>query len=214
MARYERESAPQKPEAAVKIAELTKGLFKENPLFVIVLGVCPSLATSGSLQTAVAMGIAALFVCVGSNVVISMIRKAVPGGVRIACYIVVIATFVTITDLFLKAYFPDISRTIGIFIPLIVVNCIMLGRAEAFACKNTVGDSFLDGVGMGLGYMMALLLLGFIRELSGSGSLFGHKVLAGYDPMTVMISPPGAFLLLGILLGVFKWLQLRRAAAK
>jgi len=198
----------------VNLRELTKGFFRENPLFVIVLGVCPSLATSGSLQTALAMGIAVIFVCVGSNVFISLIRKAVPGGVRIACYIVVISTFVTITDLFLKAYFPDISRTIGIFIPLIVVNCIMLGRAEAFASKNTVMDSLLDGIGMGCGYTLALLLMGVIRELSGSGTLFGIKVLPGYNPMTVMVSPPGAFLLLGILLGFFKWMQLRKAAAK
>ena len=198
----------------MNIRELTKGFIRENPLFVIVLGVCPSLATSGSLQTAVAMGIAVIFVCVGGNVVISMIRKLVPGGVRIACYIVVISTFVTITDLFLKAYFPAISRTIGIFIPLIVVNCIMLARAEAFACKNTVMDSLLDGIGMGCGYTMALLLMGLIRELSGSGTLWGHKVLGSYNPMTVMISPPGAFLLLGMLLGFFKWIQLRKAAAK
>jgi len=201
-------------ECKVNLRELTKGFFRENPLFVIVLGVCPSLATSGSLQTALAMGIAVIFVCVGSNVFISLIRKAVPGGVRIACYIVVISTFVTITDLFLKAYFPDISRTIGIFIPLIVVNCIMLGRAEAFASKNTVMDSLLDGIGMGCGYTLALLLMGVIRELSGSGTLFGIKVLPGYNPMTVMVSPPGAFLLLGILLGFFKWMQLRKAAAK
>jgi len=198
----------------VDIRELTKGLFRQNPLFVIVLGVCPSLATSGSLETALAMGIAATFVCVGSNVFISLIRNVVPGGVRIACYIVVISTFVTVTDLFLKAYFPDISRTIGIFIPLIVVNCIMLGRAEAFASKNTVMNSLLDGVGMGCGFTLALLLLGFIRELSGSGKLMGYTVLPGYNPMTVMISPPGAFLLLGLLLGFFNWMQLRKAAAK
>ncbi|MBM4034385.1 MAG: electron transport complex subunit RsxE [Planctomycetes bacterium] len=194
--------------------ELTKGFFKENPLFVIVLGVCPSLATSGSLDTALAMGIAATFVCVGSNVFISLIRKIVPGGVRIACYIVIISTFVTITDLVLKAKFKIISDTIGIFIPLIVVNCIMLGRAEAYACKNTVANSLLDGIGMGLGYTMALLLMGTIRELSGRGSLFGNKLLPGYNPMGVMVSPPGAFLLLGLLLGIFKWLQLRKAAAK
>jgi len=195
----------------VDIRELTKGFFRENPLFVIVLGVCPSLATSGSLNTAVAMGIAATFVCVGSNVVISLLRKLVPSGVRIACFIVVIASFVTITDLFLKAYFPGISRTIGIFIPLIVVNCIMLGRAEAFASKNTVGNSFLDGLGMGIGFTMALLLLAFIRELLGSGTLMGYKVLPGYNPMTVMISAPGAFLVLGLLLGFFNWMKLRRA---
>lgn len=195
----------------LNLGELTKGFFRENPLFVIVLGVCPSLATSGSLQTALAMGAAVIFVCVGSNVVISMIRKIVPGGVRIACYIVVIASFVTITDLFLKAYFPTISKTIGIFIPLIVVNCIMLARAEAFASKNTVLDSFLDGVGMGIGYTMALVLLATIREAMGNGTLFGYKLSEAYNPMTVMISAPGAFLLLGILLGFFKWLQLRKA---
>ncbi len=201
-------------EAHVKIGELTKGFFRENPLFVIVLGVCPSLATSGSMETAIAMGVAVIFVCVGGNVGIALIRNVIPGGVRIACYIVVISTFVTITDLFLKAYFPDISKTIGIFIPLIVVNCIMLGRAEAFACKNTVMDSLLDGVGMGCGYTLALLLMASIRELSGSGTLFGAKLLPGYNPMTVMISPPGAFILLGLLLGLFKWMQLRKAAAK
>ncbi len=195
----------------MNIRELTKGFFRENPLFVIVLGVCPSLATSGSLQTALAMGAAVIFVCVGGNVVISMIRKTVPGGVRIACYVVVIATFVTVTDLFLKAYFPAISRTIGIFIPLIVVNCIMLARAEAFACKNTVMDSFLDGLGMGIGYTMALVLLAVIRESTGNGTLFGHKLSDAYNPMTVMISAPGAFILLGLLLGFFKWMQLRRA---
>lgn len=199
---------------SVNIRELTKGFIRQNPLFVIVLGVCPSLATSGSLETAVAMGIAVIFVCVGGNVGIALLRKIIPSGVRIACYIVVISTFVTIADLVLKAYFPDISRTIGIFIPLIVVNCIMLARAEAFACKNTVMDSLLDGLGMGCGYTLALILMGFIRELSGSGSLFGVKLLGGYNPMTVMISPPGAFVLLGMLLGFFKWVQLRKAAAK
>jgi Na+-translocating ferredoxin:NAD+ oxidoreductase subunit E len=201
-------------ETRVNIRELTKGLVRENPLFVIVLGTCPSLATSGSVETALAMGIAAAFVCVGGNVFISMIRKVIPDGVRIACYIVVISTFVTITDLFLKAYFPAISQTIGIFIPLIVVNCIMLARAEAFANKNTVMDSLLDGIGMGCGYTLALLLMSFVRELSGSGSLLGVKLLPGYNPMTVLISPPGAFLLLGLLLGLFKWVQLRKAAAK
>lgn len=195
----------------MKIGELTKGLFRENPLFVIVLGVCPALATSGSLATALAMGAAVIFVCVGSNVVISLIRNIVPGGVRIACFIVVIATFVTVIDLFLKAYFPGISRTIGIFIPLIVVNCIMLGRAEAFASRNSVGNAFLDGLGMGIGFTMALVLLAIIRETTGNGTLLGYRLSAAYNPMRVMAGAPGAFILLGLVLGVFKWLKLRKA---
>ena len=196
------------------LRELTKGIIAENPLFVIVLGVCPSLATSAGLKTAFAMGIAAMFVVIGSNVIISLIRKVVPGGVRIPCFIIVIATFVTIVDLTLKATAPDISETIGIFIPLIVVNCIMLGRAEAFASKNTVGDSLLDGIGMGIGYLLALLLLGVIRELLGRGTLWDYNVVgASFNPVSVMSIAPGAFLVLGLLLGFFKWVgQLRKAS--
>jgi len=198
----------------VQMRELTKGIFSSNPLFVIVLGVCPSLATSGEMKTAFAMSIAAAFVLLGSNVFIALIRNVVPGGVRIPCYIIVICTFVTIADLTLKATAPAISDTIGIFIPLIVVNCIMAGRAEAYALKNTVFNSLLDAIGMGIGYMLALLLLSFIRELAGHGTLFGFPQggIPYYKPMSVMSIAPGAFLLLGLLLGFFAWLRgLRKA---
>ncbi len=192
--------------------ELTKGIIRSNPIFVLLLGLCPTLATSSSLQTAVAMGIAASFVLICSNVVISLIRGVVPKGVRIPCYIVVIASFVTIADLVLKANFPAISAQIGIFIPLIVVNCIILGRAEAFASKNSVGNSLLDGIGMGIGFTLSLVLLATIRELFGAGKLWGHLVLPGYRPMTVLVGAPGAFLVLGLLLGLFNWLgQMRKA---
>jgi len=192
--------------------ELTKGVIRSNPIFVLLLGLCPTLATSSSLQTAVAMGVAASFVLICSNVVISLIRGFVPKGVRIPCYIVVIASFVTIADLVLKATFPAISDQIGIFIPLIVVNCIILGRAEAFASKNPVGNSLLDGIGMGIGFTLGLILLATIRELFGAGKLWGQVVLPGYRPMAVLVGAPGAFLVLGLLLGFFNWLgQMRKA---
>lgn len=195
------------------IRELTKGIVRSNPIFVLLLGICPTLATSNSLATAVAMGLAATFVLVCSNVVIAVIRNAVPKGVRIPCYIVVIASFVTIADLMLQAHFPAVSEEIGIFIPLIVVNCIILGRAEAFASKNTIRASLLDGAGMGIGFTLGLMLVAFVRELFGSNSLFGHQgILGSYQPMSVLIQAPGAFLLLGLMLGLFNWIgQLRKA---
>jgi len=197
----------------VEVGELTKGVIRSNPIFVLLLGICPTLATSSSLQTAVAMGLAAAFVLVCSNIVIALIRNLVPKGVRIPCYIVVIASFVTMADLFLKAKAPDISSRIGIFIPLIVVNCIILGRAEAYASKNSVGNSLLDGVGMGIGFTLGLMLLAVIREVLGANSLWGHKgVLGSYNPMSVLIMAPGAFLLLGLLLGLFNWLGALRKA--
>ncbi|MFP4057031.1 MAG: electron transport complex subunit RsxE [Candidatus Brocadiia bacterium] len=193
--------------------ELTKGIIRSNPIFVLLLGLCPALATSSGMETAFAMGLAATFVLVSSNVVVSSIRTLVPKGVRIPCFIVVIATFVTIADLVLKARFPDVSAAIGIFIPLIVVNCIILGRAEAFASKQAVGSSALDGVGMGIGFTLALLVVAFVRELLGAGKLFGHTVLPGYNPMVVLVMAPGAFIVLGLLLGFFNWLgELRRAS--
>jgi electron transport complex protein RnfE len=196
----------------VAVDELTKGIIRSNPIFVLLLGICPTLATSSSMETAFAMGLAATFVLVCSNLVISALRNAIPKGVRIPCFIVVIATFVTIADLVMKAEAPAVSDQIGIFVPLIVVNCIILGRAEAFASKNGVGASFLDGVGMGIGFTLGLLLLAAIRELLGSGSLWGCPVLGSYNPMAVMIMAPGAFLLLGFLLGLFNWVgELRKA---
>jgi electron transport complex protein RnfE len=148
-----------------------------------------------------------------SNVVISFIRSTVPKGVRIPCYIVVIASFVTIADLFLKAKFPTVSKEIGIFVPLIVVNCIILGRAEAYASKNGVGNSLLDGIGMGIGFTLGLMLLAVVRELLGNNSLWGYKhILGSYRPMSVLIMAPGAFLLLGLSLGLFNWLgELKKA---
>jgi len=198
----------------VQVDELTKGFVRSNPIFVLLLGLCPTLATSSSLQTGLAMGLAATFVLVCSNVVISVIRGVVPKGVRIPCYIVVIATFVTMADLFLKAKAPAISEQIGIFIPLIVVNCIILGRAEAYASKNSVAASLLDGIGMGIGFTGGLMLIAFVRELFGNGTLWGRPVLAavGYRPMTVLVLAPGAFLILGLMLGLFNWIgELRKA---
>ncbi|NQT88023.1 electron transport complex subunit E [bacterium] len=196
----------------MQVEELTKGILRSNPIFVLLLGLCPALATSGSLDTALAMGLAATFVLICSNAVISVMRTVVPGGVRIPCYIVIVATFVTVADLGLQAWFPSVSKAIGIFIPLIVVNCIILGRAEAFASKNSVGASVLDGIGMGLGFTGALMLVAFVRELLGAGTLFGRQVFADYNPMTVIGSAPGAFIVLGLLLGMFNWIgELRRA---
>ncbi|MBN1232044.1 MAG: electron transport complex subunit E [Candidatus Coatesbacteria bacterium] len=197
------------------MGELTKGFFKENPIFVIMLGMCPTLATSTSMSNAVGMGIAATFVLVCSNILISILRKIIPNTIRIPCYIVVIAAFVTIVDLSMKAWFPELSKSLGIFIPLIVVNCIILGRAEAFAGKNGIIASTLDGIGMGIGFTMALLLLAFIRELTGTGKLFNIVILPEnyFNPALIMILPPGAFLVLGSLMALFAWLRLRKEKA-
>jgi Na+-translocating ferredoxin:NAD+ oxidoreductase subunit E len=193
--------------------ELTKGLIRTNPVFVLVLGCCPTIATSVEIRTAIAMGIAASFVLIGSNVIISSLRRLVPGGIRIPCYVIVIATFVTIVDLFLKAEAPAISAQIGIFIPLIVVNCIVMGRAEAFAQKNSVWNSFLDGVGMGMGFTLALLLIATLRESLGKGTLAGITLLKDFQPLTVLGQAPGGFLCMGLLLGLFRWIGgLRKAA--
>ena len=184
------------------LSNLTRGLFRENPTFVIVLGMCPTLATTSSAINGMGMGLATLFVLMGSNVVISLIARFIPDKVRIPSYIVVIATFVTIIDLLMQAYTQSLYETLGIFIPLIVVNCIVLGRAEAFANKNGVFDSLLDAVGMGLGFTLALTLLGSIRELLGSGSIFDFKFIQG-DAILVFILAPGAFIVLGYLIALF-----------
>lgn len=192
--------------------DLTNGIVRTNPVFVLLLGLCPTLATSSSLKTAVAMGLATAFVLAASNFVIAIIRGVIPKGVRIPCYIVVIATFVTIADLCMQAHAPQVSEQIGIFIPLIVVNCIILGRAEAFASKNSIGSSLLDGIGMGIGFTGALLLIAFIRELLGKGTLWGVQVLPGFNPIAVIGLAPGAFLILGFLLGLFNWIGQRRGS--
>lgn len=199
--------------------EFKKGLFERNAIFVLpILGICPSLATTGSVKTAVAMGFAAMAVLICSNVIISMIRRTVPREARIPCFIVVIASFVTMVDLIMQAWFPTVTAAIGIFIPLIVVNCIILGRAEAFASKNNVLASLLDGVGIGIGYMMSLILISTIREVLGDGKFWGVPIfqLAGvdYKPAVVLVMAPGAFLVLGLLFGFFNWVRMRRRAAR
>jgi len=193
------------------LAELTKGVYKENPVFRIVLGLCPSLAVSTSVQNAIGMGAAATFVIVGSNVVISLLRNVIPARVRIPCYIVVIAAFVTVVELVMAAYTPALSKALGIFVPLIVVNCIVLGRAEAFANKNGVWLSTLDGIGMGIGFTFALLIISTIREILGDGKLFGYMVFGpNYQPALVMIMAPGAFITMGMLIGYFNLLDAKR----
>jgi len=183
--------------------EFTKGLWKEIPPFRLVLGLCPILAVTKSASNGVGMGIAVTFVLFLSNVIISLLRNIIPKKVRIACFIVVIATFVVIVELLMQAYFFKLYEALGIFIPLIVVNCIPLGRAEAFASKNPVLQSAADGLGMGLGYALSLTLLGTIREILGSGTFWGlHVMPASFNPFTFMIEAPGAFVCLGLLLGI------------
>jgi electron transport complex protein RnfE len=184
-----------------QLKNFTKGFLRENPILVLVLGTCPTLATTTSSLNGIGMGIATTFVLVGSNVVISLLANYIPDKVRIPAFIVVIASFVTIVDLVMQAYVPDLYKTLGIFIPLIVVNCIVLGRAEAFASKNTVLSSLIDGLGMGLGYTVALGILGAFREIVGSGSIFGHKFFAG-DGILVFVLAPGAFWGLGYLIAL------------
>ena len=180
----------------------TKGLIKENPILVLLLGCCPTLATTTSAINGMSMGLATTFVLIMSNLVISLLKGFIPDKVRIPCFIVVIASFVTIVQLVMQAYVPDIYETLGLFIPLIVVNCIVLGRAEAFASKNTVFPSILDGAGMGLGFTFALTILGCIRELLGSGSMFGLRILPETANILLFILPPGAFICLGFLIAI------------
>ena len=181
---------------------ISKGFFKENPTFVLVLGMCPTLATTTSAINGLEMGLATLFVLVLSNIVISLIAPLVPDKVHIPVYIVVIATFVTVLQFVMQAYTPDAYQTLGLFIPLIVVNCIVLGRAEAFASKNGVWDSALDGIGIGLGFTLSLTAIGIVREILGSGSVFGWKFLAG-DGILAFVMAPGAFLVLGYMMVLF-----------
>ena len=180
---------------------LTKGFFRENPILVLLLGCCPTLATTTSAINGLSMGLATTFVLILSNMCISLLKNFIPNKVHIPCYIVVIASFVTVVQLLMQAYLPSIYETLGLFIPLIVVNCIVLGRAEAFACKNSVGASAVDGISMGLGYAMALTILGSIREMLGSGSLFGWKFIEG-DAILVFVLAPGAFIALGYLIAI------------
>ncbi|MFZ5986830.1 MAG: electron transport complex subunit RsxE [Bacillota bacterium] len=182
---------------------LTRGFMKENPVFRLVLGMCPTLAVTTSAKNGIGMGLAATVVLIGSNMVISLLRKVIPDRVRIPAYITIIAGFVTIVQFLLKAYFPEIDKELGIFIPLIVVNCIILARAEMFANKNNAILSILDAVGMGIGFTIALLTIGTVREVLGNGTWFGLNITAGViDPAIIMILPPGGFLAFGLIMGL------------
>lgn len=193
-----------------KLKVLTKGLIKENPVLVLVLGMCPTLAVTTSVFNALGMGLATTFVLVMSNMLISLLKNVIPSTVRIPAYIVVIATFVSIVDLVLQGFVPSLASSLGLFIPLIVVNCIVLGRAESFASKNSVPDSILDGLGMGLGFTLALSVVGFIRELLGSGSIFGHTFIEG-DGILIFVLAPGAFFVLGFAMAIVRYFQSRKA---
>lgn len=185
-----------------KLGLITKGFIKENPTFVLVLGMCPTLATTTSAINGLEMGLATMFVLILSNIVISLVAPVVPDKVHIPVYIVIIATFVTVLQLLMQAFVPEVYKTLGLFIPLIVVNCIVLGRAEAFANKNNALSSSLDGIGIGLGFTLSLTVIGLIREILGSGSAFGFKFIAS-DGILAFVMAPGAFLVLGYLMVLF-----------
>lgn len=187
------------------------GILTENPTFVLLLGMCPTLAVTTGVVNAIGMGLSTMAVLICSNVVISLLRKFIPDKIRIAAYIVIIAGFVTIVQMLLNAYAPALAGSLGIYIPLIVVNCIILGRAEAFASKNTVLTSAFDGFGMGLGFTLALTLIASVREILGAGTFAGISLFgAGYQPVSIMILPPGAFLTLGILLAVIQMITYKK----
>ena len=193
-----------------KLRFIINGIIKENPTFVLVLGMCPTIGTTTSAINGMGMGLATTFVLILSNVFISMFAKMIPDKVRIPAYIVIIASFVTVLQLLMQAYVPDLYAALGLFIPLIVVNCIILGRAEAFANKNTPLDSALDGIGIGLGFTLALTFIGLVRELLGSLSLFGMKLGEG-DGMLAFVLAPGGFLVLGYLMVIFRKLINKKA---
>jgi len=196
----------------LNIKNLTNGLVKENPTFVQLLGMCPTLAVTTSAVNGIGMGLASTAVLVASNFAISLLRNFIPSKVRIPAFIVIIASFVTMVGMAMEAYTPDLYNALGLFIPLIVVNCIILARAESFASKNNIGNSLLDGLGMGLGFTMSLTILGSVRELFGNGSIFNMTILpASYKPALIMILPPGAFLALGLLLALYNYVQYKRA---
>lgn len=186
---------------------LLNGIIKENPTFVLLLGMCPTLATTTSAMNGLSMGLATMFVLICSNIVISMIKNLTPDKVRIPVFVVVIASFVTILQMCLKAYLPEINKSLSLFIPLIVVNCIILGRAEAFACKNGPVASLFDGIGIGLGFTLGLTLLGTVRELFGAGSVFGITLLPETYNVLLFILPPGAFISLGYLIAIINKLK-------
>jgi len=198
--------------------DFTKGIVKENPTFRLLIGMCPPLAVSTAISNGIGMGIAATFVLVGSNVIVSALRSIIPPKIRIPCFIVVIASFVTIVDLIMAAFTPGLHEVLGIFIPLIVVNCIILARAEAFASKNPVANSLADGLGMGLGFTLALVILSFFRELLGTGTILaapdfgfeGIRIFTRELGPVIMLLPPGAFITLGLPIGLMNTFTMRR----
>ncbi len=195
------------------VSVILNGIFKENPTFGLVLGMCPTIAVTTSAGNGLSMGLAAMFVLIGSNVAISALRRVIPDEIRIPSFIVVIAGFVTVLQLVIAAWFPALDAKLGIFIPLIVVNCIILARAEAFASKNGVLDSAADGLGMGLGFTAALIVIGGVRELLGAGTIFGLNVTAGlFEPALLVILAPGGFITLGVLMAAIRAVRLRREA--
>ena len=193
-----------------KLKVFSNGLLKENPSLRLVLGTCPTLAVTTLAVNGLGMGLAAPFVLVGSNIAFSAMRKIIPDKVRLPAYITVIATFVTVLQMLVKAFVPALDSALGIFLPLIVVNCIILGRAEMFASKNSIGLSALDGLGMGLGFTGTLVVMGSVREVLGAGTLFGIQVMpAAVDPMTVFITPPGGFFVFGCLMALVIWIEIK-----
>jgi len=195
------------------MSEFTKGLWNENPVLRLLLGMCPVLAVTTAVEYAVGMGLSATFVLLSSNAVVSLLKNVIPARTRLPCFIVIIATFVTIVDLVLNAYFHDVHKNLGIFIPLIVVNCVILGRAEAFASKRPLGESIMDGLGMGLGFTVALVALATVREVLGNGTWFGLPIGGeGYTPVLLFVLPPGAFISLGFLLAGMNAIEKRRQA--
>ncbi len=193
------------------IEAFKNGLFKENPVFVLMLGLCPTLGVTSSLENGLGMGLATTFVLIGSNLVISLLKSVIPKKIRIPIFIVVIASFVTLVDMLMNAYFQVLYEKLGIFIPLIVVNCVILGRAEAFASKNGLFPSFIDAISMGAGFTLALSLIGSIREITGNGTILNIDLFgSGFEPALIMILPPGAFFTIGLLVGAKKYFEERR----
>ncbi len=213
---HEHVAAPVGTAEAVSSAQTSyedflRGLWKENPVFVQLLGMCPTLAVTNSVANSVIMGIATIAVLIASSVMVSAFRKVIPNEVRITAYVLIIATFVTVADMVLEATVPVVHKSLGAFIALIVVNCIILGRAEAFAAKHPVKRAFWDAVGMGVGFTLMLIVMGGIRELLGSGTLLGHAVFGpGFEPWVIMVLPPGGFLTLGFLLLTVAWWEERK----
>ncbi|PLX18192.1 MAG: electron transport complex subunit RsxE [Candidatus Muiribacterium halophilum] len=193
------------------IEAFKNGLFKENPVFVLMLGLCPTLGVTSSLENGLGIGLATTFVLIGSNLVISLLKSVIPKKIRIPIFIVVIASFVTLVDMLMNAYFQVLYEKLGIFIPLIVVNCVILGRAEAFASKNGLFPSFIDAISMGAGFTLALSLIGSIREITGNGTILNIYLFgSGFEPALIMILPPGAFFTIGLLVGAKKYFEERR----